>query len=123
MTAQTGTENAVHGATIRPKALELLEVMWYKNQLYVAGTFNRRLCMYRLLALFATERFGLIKVRVKHHEDLKSKLAQCFTTECEGHRATKSATQSWAAGDTSDSRFPPFRLFANGHLGVQTERR
>ncbi|CAK9118519.1 unnamed protein product [Durusdinium trenchii] len=58
--------------------------MWYKNQLYVAGTFNRRLCMYRLLALFATERFGLIKVRVKHHEDLKSKLAQCFTTECEG---------------------------------------
>ncbi|CAK9053277.1 unnamed protein product [Durusdinium trenchii] len=67
-----------------PKALELLEVMWYKNQLYVAGTFNRRLCMYRLLALFATERFGLIKVRVKHHEDLKSKLAQCFTTECEG---------------------------------------
>ena len=34
------------------------------------GTFNRRLCMYRLLALFATERFGLIKVGMGIRETL-----------------------------------------------------
>lgn len=37
---------------------------------FFQGTFNRRLCMYRLLALFATERFGLIKVGMGIRETL-----------------------------------------------------
>ncbi|CAL1140540.1 unnamed protein product [Cladocopium goreaui] len=67
-----------------PKALEMLDVVWYQKELYVAGTFNRRLCMYRLLALFATERFGLIKVQVKSQDELRQKFSKSLTTKCKG---------------------------------------
>lgn len=68
-----------------PKQLEVLDVVWHKDKLYVAGSCNRRLCMYRLLAIFAGDRFGLIKVRVldKHTPALKF-FSKC-TTRCGGH--------------------------------------
>ena len=31
-----------------PRKLEVLEVVWHEDQLYVAGAYNRRLCMYLL---------------------------------------------------------------------------
>merc|ERR1712194_847481 len=52
-----------------PRELEILEVVWHKSKLFVAGTYNRRLCMYRLLAIFAPDRYGLIKVRVADRND------------------------------------------------------
>lgn len=76
-----------------PKALEMLDVVWYQKELYVAGTFNRRLCMYRLLALFATERFGLIKVQVKSQDELRQKFSKSLTTKCKG-QTVKIRTQN-----------------------------
>lgn len=67
-----------------PRALEVLDVTWYRDRLYVAGTFNRRLCMYRLLAIFAAERFGLIKVHMVSADEMRLKLKERFTTTCEG---------------------------------------
>ena len=46
-----------------PQQLETIDVVWHEDQIYVAGTFNRRLCMYRLLAIFHPSRFGWIQVR------------------------------------------------------------
>ena len=39
-----------------PQQLETIDVVWHEDQIYVAGTFNRRLCMYRprLLTLMPT---------------------------------------------------------------------
>jgi hypothetical protein len=42
--------------------------------------------MYRLLALFATDRFGLIKIRVVSLEQLGAKFGESFTTRCDGAR-------------------------------------
>ena len=36
-----------------PQQLETIDVVWHEDQICVAGTFNRRLCMYRLLAIYA----------------------------------------------------------------------
>ena len=30
--------------------LEMIDIVWMEDRWYVAGTFNRRLCMYRLVA-------------------------------------------------------------------------
>ena len=46
-----------------PQQLETIDVVWHEDQIYVAGTFNRRLCMYRLLAIFHPSGFGLMRVR------------------------------------------------------------
>lgn len=41
-----------------PQELDIIDVVRHGGRLYVAGTFNRRLCMYRLLAMYAADRFG-----------------------------------------------------------------
>ena len=46
-----------------PQQLETIDVVWHEDQIYVPGTFNRRLCMYRLLAIFHPSRFGLMRIR------------------------------------------------------------
>jgi hypothetical protein len=46
-----------------PQQLETIDVVWHEDQIYVPGTFNRRLCMYRLLAIFHPSRFWLDDVR------------------------------------------------------------
>ncbi len=50
-----------------------------------AGTFNRRLCVYRLLALFFPKFFNMIKVRMvgKNH-DPKVHFDEKLSTKCEG---------------------------------------
>ena len=55
-------QTRVFSAAQKPERVELF--------CFFQGTFNRRLCMYRLLALFATERFGLIKVGMGIRETL-----------------------------------------------------
>ncbi|CAE8624260.1 unnamed protein product [Polarella glacialis] len=67
-----------------PKELQIIDVVWHEGNLHVAGTFNRRLCMYRLLALFASERFGLIKVRVLNKDLPRLRFDEKLTTRCEG---------------------------------------
>ena len=53
-----------------------------------AGTFNRRLCVYRLLALFFPKFFNMIKVRMvgknhdpKVHFDEKLSIGACMAVK------------------------------------------
>ena len=34
-----------------PDKVEMLEVLWHDGRIHLAGTFNRRLCVWRLLAI------------------------------------------------------------------------
>ncbi len=34
-----------------PEGVEMIKVVWHDRKIYVAGTFNRHLCVWRLLAL------------------------------------------------------------------------
>eukprot|EP00435_Cladocopium_sp_Y103_P049238 s2040_g14.t1 len=101
-----------------PKALEMLDVVWYQNNLYVAGTFNRRLCMYRLLALFATERFGLIKVQVKSQDDLRGKFNKSLTTKCKGQvvkiRTQNNNSEEFQVGESREELHWPEAVEALG---------
>jgi hypothetical protein len=46
-----------------PPKIEVLDVVWYDDRIHVAGTFNRRLCVWRLLCLFRPDDFRYMKVR------------------------------------------------------------
>ena len=35
-----------------PRQLQVIDVVWHEGHIYVAGPFKRRLCTYRLLAIF-----------------------------------------------------------------------
>jgi len=72
-----------------PDKVDMIDVIWHAGKVYVAGTYNRRLCVWRLLTLLLPERFKLLKVRfvperdkqkVFHFKSGETKL----TTECEG---------------------------------------
>mmetsp|Transcript_47714 Transcript_47714/g.102219 ORF Transcript_47714/g.102219 Transcript_47714/m.102219 type:complete len:513 (+) Transcript_47714:66-1604(+) len=41
-----------------------IEVVWHNGSFYTAATFNRRLCLHRLLAIYFPERFSKIQVTV-----------------------------------------------------------
>eukprot|EP00927_Polykrikos_kofoidii_P058449 TRINITY_DN5297_c0_g1_i1.p1 TRINITY_DN5297_c0_g1~~TRINITY_DN5297_c0_g1_i1.p1 ORF type:complete len:1029 (-),score=202.14 TRINITY_DN5297_c0_g1_i1:321-3407(-) len=70
-----------------PKPVERIDVIWHEDKVYVAGTFNRRLCVHRLLAIFFNR-----KVRVEFV--LQSRKEKVFmrgdgqtklSTECGGN--------------------------------------
>ncbi|CAE8590964.1 unnamed protein product [Polarella glacialis] len=95
-----------------PKELQLIDVVWHEGDLYVAGTFNRRLCMYRLLAIFVSERFGLIKVRVLSRDLPILRFHEKLTTRCEGltvevrhGRTTKTAITTTRTAKQPQQRF------------------
>eukprot|EP00931_Biecheleriopsis_adriatica_P012820 TRINITY_DN11407_c0_g1_i1.p1 TRINITY_DN11407_c0_g1~~TRINITY_DN11407_c0_g1_i1.p1 ORF type:complete len:640 (-),score=119.93 TRINITY_DN11407_c0_g1_i1:13-1932(-) len=69
-----------------PKRVEAVEVVWHKGQIYLAGSFNRRLCCWRLLTLY-TSCFSQIKVRFRGEEekDRGFNWKDRFTTDCNGH--------------------------------------
>lgn len=67
-----------------PRKLECLDVCWHEGLLYVAGTGNRRLTMWRLLAIFRAGAYARIKVRVVTKDDPWIKFAEKHTTLCEG---------------------------------------
>lgn len=83
-----------HCGTVRelPRTLECLDVCWYDDssggtsqpQLYLAGTGNRRLTMWRLLAIFRDRSFGLIKVRMVDRLHPRVKFQEKCTTRCAG---------------------------------------
>jgi len=67
----------------------MIDVVWHEGKIYVAGTFNRRLCLWRLLTLFFPRHFKKLKVRfiperekqrVFTHGSGETK----FNTECQG---------------------------------------
>lgn len=66
------------------RGLDMIDVVWHEGNLFVAGTFNRRLCMYRLLAIFAPDRFGLIKVRIVEKHGRKVHFYDKLSTRCNG---------------------------------------
>lgn len=70
-----------------PKELECIDIVWREERWFVAGTFNRRLCMYRLLALFLPDKFRRIQVRRKDPVEVRWHLRDGrdkFSTECLG---------------------------------------
>jgi len=73
-----------------PDKIEILDVVWHEGKVYVAGSFNRRLCVYRLLNIFFPQDFRAMKVRFKPERE-KDKLFRFtngdnrFTTYCQGH--------------------------------------
>ncbi|CAE8660216.1 unnamed protein product, partial [Polarella glacialis] len=73
-------------ATGIPTELEQIDVVWKKDRWFVAGTFNRRLCMYRLLTLFVPEKFPKIQLRRVPHESVKWEYfgRHKYSTECRG---------------------------------------
>ena len=50
----------------------------------MAGTFNRRLCVYRLLVLFFLQRFSFIRARMVDKNAPRVDFEQKFTTKCAG---------------------------------------
>jgi len=83
--------------SLQTQEVECIRVVWSEelewrkgkgdNRWYVAGTFNRRLCMYRLLCIFFPERWRRIQVqRVPNdsvHWTLQSGRHK-YSTECQG---------------------------------------
>lgn len=84
-----------------PKSLDCLDVCWdprdgaavdkesagrisASGKLFLAGTGNRRLTMWRLLAIFFPEKFRRIKVRLVNGAHPRVKFVQKCTTLCEG---------------------------------------
>ena len=49
-----------------------LEVVWHDEHLYVAGTYNRRLCVHRLPAIYFPEHVRLINVRIVNENSPKA---------------------------------------------------
>ncbi|CAD7970478.1 unnamed protein product [Amoebophrya sp. A120] len=67
-----------------PPELELLEVCWHEDQLYLAGTGNRRLTMWRMLVVLRPGEWQKIKVKVVDKADPAVKFEQKLTTKCAG---------------------------------------
>jgi len=73
-----------------PSKVEMLDVIWHQDKIYVAGTFNRRLCVWRLISIFFPERSYRLKVRFQHERD-KDRLFTHATgqtklsTKCDGN--------------------------------------
>lgn len=71
-----------------PEKIEILDVIWYEGKVYVAGSFNRRLCVYRLLSIFAGLRTMKVRFQPERNREKLFKFASGknrFTTECEGN--------------------------------------
>jgi len=72
-----------------PDQVDMLDVVWHQNKIFLAGTFNRRLCVWRLLCIFFPERFARVKVKFKPERE-KEKLfthrtgETKFSTKCKG---------------------------------------
>lgn len=74
-----------------PEELECIDVVWLGDGLHgrwtVAGTFNRRLVVFRLLAIFLPERFRLMKVCRRPEREVRWQLSNGrskLSTECSG---------------------------------------
>eukprot|EP00931_Biecheleriopsis_adriatica_P033223 TRINITY_DN19287_c1_g1_i1.p1 TRINITY_DN19287_c1_g1~~TRINITY_DN19287_c1_g1_i1.p1 ORF type:complete len:1309 (-),score=122.21 TRINITY_DN19287_c1_g1_i1:145-4071(-) len=65
-----------------PPELDCLDVVWMHGKIFVAGSGNRRLCMWRLLAIYFPERWAMMKVRfVSLH---RVRVERMFDTKCKG---------------------------------------
>lgn len=112
-----------------PPQLRKIDVVWHNDQIYVAGTFNRRLCMYRLLAIFHPSRFGLITVRVQEITP-QMKFQRKLSTKCEGRfvEVRQAGVKQWIVGQTrEDLRWPEALQLLESHptidgaIGVSQE--
>ncbi|CAE7903290.1 unnamed protein product [Symbiodinium necroappetens] len=67
-----------------PSELECLDVSWHKGRIHVAGSGNRRLCMWRLLCLFHPHQWARIKVKFRSRSDRRLHFSAALDTECNG---------------------------------------
>ena len=67
-----------------PSELECLDVAWHKGRIHVAGSGNRRLCMWRLLCLFHPHQWARIKVKFRSRSDRRLHFSAALDTECNG---------------------------------------
>eukprot|EP00931_Biecheleriopsis_adriatica_P049210 TRINITY_DN28461_c0_g1_i1.p1 TRINITY_DN28461_c0_g1~~TRINITY_DN28461_c0_g1_i1.p1 ORF type:complete len:1240 (-),score=163.91 TRINITY_DN28461_c0_g1_i1:52-3771(-) len=70
--------------TIEPPQLEVLDVVWHNDKIFVAGSGNRRLCIWRLLGILMPEKWGMIRVRLKDINDSAISWSDRYTTKCNG---------------------------------------
>ena len=92
-----------------PQQLETIDVVWHEDQIYVAGTFNRRLCMYRLLAIFHPSRFGLMRVRFQQPQAATSAGVISTASTDGGHQHPQQR-----------SCLPSVSVFMLGRLGARS---
>ena len=98
-----GAGAGVSAARSVPRQLDCLDVCWHGGALYLAGTGNRRLTMWRLLALFRPTDFRRVKIQIVNKASPWVRLDQKCTTVCEGRwvevrRDSRSGAQ-WAHGN------------------------
>ncbi|CAE7246173.1 true [Symbiodinium sp. CCMP2592] len=69
---------------VEPEELDCLEVVWHQGRVYVAGSGNRRLCVWRLLCLFYPQQWAAVKVKFKNRGDPRIHFKAAFDTTCSG---------------------------------------
>lgn len=68
-----------------PHDLESLDVVWHEDCIFVAGSGNRRLTMWRLLALLCPKHWSRMKVRFLPKDHHRVKFDRYFDTTCNGN--------------------------------------
>merc|ERR1712150_253312 len=63
---------------------DVLDVVFHEGRLFLAGSGNRRLCLWRLLAIFQPHRWGMMKVRICDRGNPRLRWQSYFTTKCGG---------------------------------------
>ena len=77
-------EQISSACAVAPRTLDILDVCWHEDLLYLAGTGNRRLAMWRLLTIFCEKNCSCVKVRVVERDAPAVKFFQKLTTKCRG---------------------------------------
>jgi len=92
-----------------PKQLERIDVVWIddRKRWFVAGTFNRRLCVQRLLHLFLSKKFQRIQVRRVPYDSVKwiYNGRHKMSTTCDGE-GVEVRYEKWVGKDRSALRWP-----------------
>ena len=60
---------------------DCLDVAWHEGRVYVAGSGNRRLCVWRLLALFHPRQWAAVKVKFRNRCDPRIRFKEAFDTD------------------------------------------
>ncbi|CAD7925904.1 unnamed protein product [Amoebophrya sp. A120] len=115
-----------------PAGLDCLDVCWARplhgekleaDALFLAGTGNRRLCMWRMLAIMRPENFALIKVRIVSKDSTKVRFPEKCTTSCAGRWVeirTKGRVRFFVGSqEHADGKWNPADPHCKGDPGIK----
>ena len=96
--------------TAIPKDLERIDVVWIDDRWYVAGTFNRRLCMFRLLMIYLPQDFPKFQVRRVPYDKVTWTLRDGrpkMSTTCKGAGVSvRPRPETWVGKTRSEVHWP-----------------